>query len=709
MNGNQRTSKRAVRPFMRVLTALLVMLISFVAAPRAAAEQSDPSVRVELTSVVPNVLRLNGDLVINGRVTNTSDEPLDGLRAHLWSARGPFTNLDALKLALDSEPYDYYGAVPTIDPRGVVDLTADRPLEPGETREFTVMASNDEGNDPLHLNSVNVGYLVGVQVRQTASWRVTTIGSARTFIGSLMPNAKAEASTVVVLTSRPRMIAQPEGESALFADEKLATELRGPLDDLLTLAETDGATAIIDPALFDEVIAMAQGYDVGTAGKAGVYSDVAKAWLARVRDVVDTGTAYRTLYGSPDVAAAFSSKTTAPLNDAAAALPSTHELAGLPLAIVPAAGTVNAELVAFLEQASPDVIIADTVDIAYTVQRAGDLPIIATAPDLYAGGPSPAPVTSVPQRLGRIAAHQIISAERGQPNVALVRTQAEADLIMQTNEWRTNVPLSDVIAKAPRRDVAYRDATPSAPVPGTWVTELDSARAGLRLWGELTDQTPVASTIEHMVMAKAWNPAFAGHGDALVWVDAATGAQRGAFADGTIEIHTTPRWVLTSDVNALPLTVTNTHTVPVQVKVHFRSQNATRINIDDTDVITVPAGESTTVRVAPTARANGTVGITAQVTTAAGTPVSDPVAITVTANSAGRVGWLIIIGSGAVLAVATFLRVGQVRRARSAEPAIVPVNELTYSAQPGGPMEFAEQQRANLPQDVAEPEREGLD
>ena len=58
---------------------------------------------------------------------------------------------------------------------------------------------------------------------------------------------------------------------------------------------------------------------------------------------------------------------------------------------------------------------------------------------------------------------------------------------------------------------------------------------------------------------------------------------------------------------------------------------------------------------------NGRVAVWAQLATAGGHPIGPPTSFVVTGTAAGRVSWLIILASGAVLLAATALRIRQVR------------------------------------------------
>ena len=127
-----------------------------------------------------------------------------------------------------------------------------------------------------------------------------------------------------------------------FADDHLAEELDGRLDDLMTLAEQPGTALLVDPALVDSLEAMADGYQV-RAGKGAkpqasttTGTRLAKDFLGRLESRIGKGETWRLPAGNPDLALAAGSGHTRVVADAAAALPDGHLLAGRPLAHRPA-------------------------------------------------------------------------------------------------------------------------------------------------------------------------------------------------------------------------------------------------------------------------------------------------------------------------------------------------------------------------------------
>ena len=83
--------------------------------------------------------------------------------------------------------------------------------------------------------------------------------------------------------------------------------------------------------------------------------------------------------------------------------------------------------------------------------------------------------------------------------------------------------------------------------------------------------------------------------------------------------------------------------------------------------MTLEPGEQRTVNVTLHSAANGVVMVRAQLATQEGTRFGPEAPVEITATGLGRVGWIIIIVSGAVVVGGTFLRIRAVQRERARE------------------------------------------
>ena len=114
-------------------------------------------------------------------------------------------------------------------------------------------------------------------------------------LGISMPSASAD-SPVVRITDKPHV-----NFVGTFVDNELATSLlpNGHLGDLVFSMSNATKTWVIDPALVDEVILMANGYVFEKKqDKAG--QEAAKSWLERLKFSVGNSPVVALPYGNPD-------------------------------------------------------------------------------------------------------------------------------------------------------------------------------------------------------------------------------------------------------------------------------------------------------------------------------------------------------------------------------------------------------------------------
>lgn len=674
----------------RALAGALAMLLAVmgmgivVATPARADEAATLSVRI--TELTPTSGAASDMLTIRGTLTNDTDKPMSEVQVHLWRSVDPIGDQDVLDEVLKSSPDNPLGRRMLSFERGntfnITDVGQQRSqafpstkaapktsFQPGETAEFTVRSKISE------LGLVTPGaYLTGVQVRGIPQGQQNqTIGRARSLF-VLSPPATAgttpvlggPASTVVLLNSRPSQISD-----GVFADNHLAEELRGRLRRLLTLAQTDGVTTMIDPALVDSLTAMAKGYRVktGAATQPGTAQDqqAAKDYLAALEPIIRGGNAYRTLYGSPDVAQAVGMGRADVLALAARKLDATHPLAALPLTVVPAQTRLNGEAAAELAKLKPSLVLASNGAGSRTVQRLSDgsrSAVVSVQAGAFDGGPGPDPTTSPAQTIGRLQATQLLAPEGA---VTLVTSVAEADAELATAPWRRRTTLPERIRTAPTATTfAPSDTEEQAtPVDPLWSGRLEEAEADLQAWSELVSAANHPADLSRVVLPQAISTAWEGNTRrALRWLGATRGQVGSVRSSDKVSLHVVGSFVTSSADQEVPVTIRNGLDVPVRVRIFFISESPQRIRVADTPVLSVGAGDSETVKVKVSSTANGQVGVMARLATPTGRAIGTPRQITITATQAGRVGWLIIIASGVVFLAGTAMRIRQVQRER---------------------------------------------
>jgi hypothetical protein len=139
-----------------------------------------------------------------------------------------------------------------------------------------------------------------------------------------------------------------------------------------------------------------------------------------------------------------------------------------------------------------------------------------------------------------------------------------------------------------------------------------------------------------------------------------------------------------------PITVWNTLppsedpsslTNAVRVRLLFESKVEQRLTVEPLEVGIVGAGTNVAGTASVDANSNGTVPVTARLTTISGTPIGRPVTIQVTATQAGTTGWIIVLISGPVLIAGVALRIRQVAKERS-EASAAPMPDDALSSKP---------------------------
>lgn len=645
------------------LLGSLLVIICGVQVTNVHADEEEQA-RITLTSISPTVLGPSGELVISGTVTNETADELSRVEVRLWRDATPLRTSSAIEAAATSTGQT--GAV--MESASAQQSIKDgAPLAPGETAEFTVRAVfGPEATEQSWLSEPNAAYQLGVEAYGYPPFGgYQLLGRATSF----MPypgSTKTTTATIVVLNRRPSLLplAAAVGEPAVFVDDSLAGELRGRLDALLRLGEQDGVLTVIDPALYDEVLALSRGYRVQqpdatqTQGSPATVA-LAADWLRRIDGLAGQRRAARSVYGSVDVLGATTAQRPDIIAAAGAALPTTHPLAQLPLVVVPADYEVDDASPAAVAAANPWLVLAANLGGAAALQADGGVRLLAVSPDLTQA------THSLPQLRGRLLSEQLVGALEGRVRVSAVATEQQAIVELEAEGWRTREPVAVLVDAQPVPGGLLLATLPQVQVAPEVIGATDRAVGLLEAWAELVDAEVAGSQQRDHIVATGWSSTFGRDAGAQVdWLRRATAPADSVLSSDEVQLRISD-WVTTSaDDNLLPVTVTNNSLRPVQVQVRFTSDNPLRISVDDSELFTVQPGESTTVRVRPRAQGNGKVAITAQLTTSGGHPIGRPTSFVITGTEAGRVGWLIIVASGAVLLVATVLRVRQVRQVR---------------------------------------------
>ena len=613
---------------LRALMAALVLVVGFLVVPTTASAEAD-YLDVRITAVSTPVLNLSDPqqvVELKGTITNTSTVAIEGAVVHFWRLPTPIRS----EARLDELEQNLPIGSRITDEASLYQFPKDVPFGPGERADFSVkvtIAQLTQGRDPLVKDGA--AYLIGAQVRGVPE------GESRAIVGSdtfpiTATTAPVRSSALVVLSATPSWL--PDGS---FTDSSLAADLEDRLDPLLASAEREGVQAAIDPALYEAVTRLSGTHTVDGASVEG--NGIALRWVQRVDALAGEGRLWRLPYGDPDL-------TRAALSGQLDTVMDWSAEAGN--GILPEVGSVAI----LRDGASPDLVDhlsdLDTVVVSGmsgatsgTPQLLGARSIGATArPD---GG-------SLPERITR----EFLAVR---PPLYLIDSVQAADADADLGTWREHVAPS---AK-PSESLTWPETTSSEPWPDLADTLTQASKAA-ELLDDLTDGP---SSVNLAVLgATSWSSGFSDQRQAVAY------AKSGSPPDldlKKVNLRAAASFVMGSRTNTFPATLTNELSVPVTVGVTFQSDSPQRIRVPNVKPVTVEPGESVTLDVTPEATANGVALVRGQVVTTGGVAVGKPVTIEITATDFGRVGWIIILVSGAVLLGGTAWRIRAVRRERA--------------------------------------------
>ncbi len=270
-------------------------------APAPAADPERP-VLVQLTRLDPRTVAPGGTVTLSGTLTNAGAETLTDVGVRLQ--RGEVLTTRAELVANDADPDPMSAATTPFAP-----LPA--PLEPGATAEFTYSVTTAD----LRLDRDGV-YPVLLNVNGTgADGTARRVAEVST---SVVQQTAAPAAATSVAWLWPLAERTHRDASGGFVDDGLTDLVSdgGRLDRALAVleqvptvvapggpADTPAApvTVAVDPALVEELSLMADGpYTVAGDEGAGTGTEVAAAWLARLRAVAADHPVVALPYGDVD-------------------------------------------------------------------------------------------------------------------------------------------------------------------------------------------------------------------------------------------------------------------------------------------------------------------------------------------------------------------------------------------------------------------------
>ncbi|RRD45790.1 DUF6049 family protein [Tessaracoccus sp. OH4464_COT-324] len=219
--------------------------------------------------------------------------------------------------------------------------------------------------------------------------------------------------------------------------------------------------------------------------------------------------------------------------------------------------------------------------------------------------------------------------------------------------------LSEVLPNAPA--IGLPDPDQPWEQVGQAITDVQAATPTRDALTVAPDATPPDLRPTYLA---AFSSSFAIEEQALEHLMATPAAR---FDPSAISLSVAPGFVMASGTREGPATITNQTSLPVYVRIGFRTDNPTRISVNETDLVRVGAGQSQTVLFRPDAKTNGATKAHAQLLTHSGKPFGEIVSFEITATAYGRLGWIVIVVALLGMGVGTVVQVRR-RRATAKEP-----------------------------------------
>lgn len=688
--------RRRVTRLSRALLAAVVVSLGLVAAtvaaaPPAQAQEPVALANITLTTISPALPERDGTVTLTGQVTNTSAEPLFRLQAIFWRNQAPILGREGIDQALASPSNEPIGT--RLYQRDFQDLyTPDDPyLAPGMSVDFSLTVQVAD----LELSPTDGIYLLGVHVLQNGN--TTAIARTRVMVPVLTkpPSQALKMTSVVVLSSRPSLV-----RPGVLADDHLAAEIgpSGRLTALLNAANEAGTSFAVDPALIEELETMQDGYQV-LNGDGGSGQAAAGRWLDAFGDLAEGHDGYRLLYGSPDIAALVRTQQTGVLEAAATAGAAVETTSSLPLLVLPTGGLADEATVDAAEDLDPAaIVLADTSTEAAATLLAGPgrAPIVRFGSGAFGVGPGPDPRNTTVQVQEQMlsdtwAEASSVADDAPHGRVRLITSAAQAQGVAAGVDapWLKRSTLRDLLKLTPAtwdQDFRYPASARAGELRRAQLARLRQFALSQRTYEDLLLDNDSNRAAADAAVARAGSSAWRDQSikqDA--WLDPQQADLDAALLD-KIEISSERRvrTVAREGVefpitikNLLPRSDSDPDVNAVRVRLEFTSDNTQRLTISPIEAKKIRAGENYTDNAKVTARANGTVPVTAQLVTESGLKVGRPVTIDVQVTQNGTTGWAIAVVAGIVLAGTTALRIRQVTRERAKEAAGEPIDALS--------------------------------
>jgi hypothetical protein len=697
-----------------VLGACLLVTATAVtlATPASAAPSDEPVVQVTIDSFGPVAPKPDQQVVIKGRVTNTSSVTFDDPQALACIDRTRLAStvaVDAISTEQNTPMSQRDSCKNLVNPETQTFQPFEQPLAPKQSVDFTLTVPWKE----WRITDQTGVYVVGVVFRgKSPNSERATAGRARTLmpvLGTQPLTRTVNTALVIPLRHRPTQLGGPN-----FANESLAQSLApsGSLGRLLALGNQRKVTWLLDPAMLDEVRQMSKGYVVVADGgqtTPGSGQTIATNWLKEFDASRTRGNQVVLLpYGDPDIAGLLD--TGEPLKKLVGAARKTAQGYALPASSVnvPASFTNGlwleggAAASRYLGAASGGFAGSSENDlnlVSSSSWSAATRPVLTSSPlydvitpegpdnpvrtviansSLTNGGPDPETAATPLQVRQRFAAETALIAASGTGNASVVVLPprgwdsdgvATAELAndLTALPWIKPADVSAVVASTPK---PLTTKAPSAPRSNGVLTpsHLDSIKqlddATSTMQSLLVDENALPEVMSHALLrstSSGWNgyPEEARHFAAIELGSANQQLGKVHLVNASVDrgLRKEIKVNLAGSKGTFPLTITNETDWSIRVGIAVTAANRSDLKVKQPQSVVLGPGQKWTPRITASAEQNGLIRANAQVITAAGKPVGKSQELLIQASQYGSVGWILVGAACALLFGTSFVRI----------------------------------------------------
>ena len=644
-----RGSSVRLRAALVALLAVICTLLATVDEGADAQTTTDP-LTITIDSMTPTTS--SGDIHLSGSITNTDVQTWRAINILPCLALTPILSVSdlatATRTANNALVCNRITQVST-----VIDE-----LDPGVTATWSLTVPSSL------LPHLRGGvYWFGVHALGTSSAGISANadGRARTFLPVVAPTTKpARVHVIVEITEQigydptGRLM---EATSLAPGAPTWASEFSGHLNRLLSVvAHTRGADVMIDPAVVDAAIHLADG-NAGWLGDAGALSDTksaAQAWLASFKYVAKAHHVWALPYGDVDVTATADRPDIVLAAEAAALAP--FRAIGVHAAAVRRSPDLSASQ-AVVNGSQESTAFVDGQVIG-SLATAEGVSVVGTALASF-GAPAPGdPYASVPLRQ-QILAEAALRVGSTSPVVVVIPsafspTDPTGFAEGLAAPWVSLSTLPEALAGlTPTQYPTQPRAVAESPLVHASV---DAYYAAIRTAGTLHTMTglDVTGTVTKSALTAMSRDSI--HGPAAQDIDVNVGALLGSVA-----VTAPPGVTLSGSSGRFSISLENKLSVPVTVGLRADADQETSIGRFGT--LTLPAHGSGTMLANVSVNAHGNHRVLFSVTDATGRATGVTVEVAVRSVQVSGVIWAFIVGGVGLLGAAIAMRL--VRRIRS--------------------------------------------